>query len=159
MDEKLRQELKRLTHYYALQASCYRNIEALSLDHARALVAPKLDMSRIQTLLEQRMDILGAMESLVGETCAAQAALCAQIRADTLSISRLERVCGGEPEFAQFRNQVEIHKKLLERMIRLDRANEQVMRERMGEIEAASRHLKLRSYARRVYRKVSNPNE
>jgi hypothetical protein len=159
VDQDLRQELKKLTHCYALQANCYRDVEAIALDHARALVAPRLDMNRVQTLLEQRMDILDAMKNLVEETRTAQTALCAQIKAETLNISRLERICGGEPEFLQFKNQLEIHKKLLERMIRLDRANEQVMRERMGEMEAASRNLKLRAHARQVYRKKSNPNE
>jgi hypothetical protein len=159
MDENIRQKLKKLTHYYAIQANCYRNIEALALDHARALVAPELDMRRIQALLEQRMDILDDMESLVEETRAAQAALCVHIKTDTLSFPRLEQICGGEPEFVQFRNQAEIHKKLLEKMIRLDRANEQVMRERMSEMKAAGRDLKLRAHARRVYRKMSNPNE
>ncbi|MDR1205347.1 MAG: hypothetical protein LBL26_07685 [Peptococcaceae bacterium] len=159
MDESIRQKLKKLTHYYAIQANCYRNIEALALDHARALVAPKLDMGRIQALLEQRMDILDGMESLVKQTRAAQAALCTQIKSDILSIPRLERICGGEPEFVQFRNQAEIHKKLLEKMIRLDRANEQVMKERMDEMKAAGRDLKLRARARRVYRNMSNPNE
>jgi hypothetical protein len=159
MNEEIRQALEKLTYYYAVQANCYRSIEDLALDHARALVAPALDMRRIQALLEQRMDILNAMESLVEETRAAQASLCAQMGTDRLSVPRLEQNCGGAPEFAQFKNQLELHKKLLEKMIRLDRANEQVMRERMKEMKAAGRNLQLRPYARRVYRKVSNPNE
>jgi hypothetical protein len=153
MDANIRRKFNALTQCYAIQTKCYKDLEALALDHARALVAPKLDIKRIQALLEQRLDALGAMAPLIEKTRATQADLCAHMGTEALAFPQLVSLYGEETEFIQFRKQAEIHKQLLERMIDLDRANEKVMRERIGEIKAAEKALPLRAYARKAYKR------
>jgi hypothetical protein len=153
VDATIRRGFSALTQCYAIQTKCYKDLEALALDHARALVAPKLDIKHIQALLEQRLDALGAMAPLIEKTRGIQADLCARMGAETLEFPRLAALYGEEPEFIQFKKQAEIHKQLLERMIDLDRANEQVTRERMSEMKAAGKALALRTHARKAYKR------
>ena len=152
MDENIRQGLEKLTHCYTRQIIQYKQLEALALEQAKALVAPQLDMQRIHEILEKRLDILEDMESLIKETRETQRSFCNITKMDQLILSKLKSQYGNIPEFQALSAQIKEHQTVLETMIHLDEANQRVMKERMNEMKAAGHSLDWKSRARKAYR-------